>query len=139
FVYVVNGEDQTVSTRRVTLGPNTAETVAIEKGLEPGEQVVVDGADKLRQGAKVEVSSPAAREAAGAKNAGGAAAGPGGTPEEKAKRWAETNARIDRGEFGEEIKKLPEEERKQRMREMRRSREGGKAGGSSQGGQGSAQ
>lgn len=133
FVYVVNGEDQTVSTRRVSLGPNTAETVAIEKGLEPGEQVVVDGADKLRQGAKVEVSNPAVREG-GAKGAGGAAAGPGGaasSPEEKAKRWAETNARIDRGEFGEEIRKLPEEERKQRMREMRRGREDGESGNKS--------
>jgi multidrug efflux system membrane fusion protein len=29
------------------------------------------------------------------------------------------NARIDKGEFGEEIKKLPEEERKAKMRELR--------------------
>ncbi|MFZ2853635.1 MAG: MdtA/MuxA family multidrug efflux RND transporter periplasmic adaptor subunit [Rhodocyclaceae bacterium] len=122
FVYVVNGEEQTVSTRAVTLGAATAELVAIEKGLAPGEQVVVDGADKLRQGAKVEVASPAAREGGG-KAPGGPAAG--GTPDERAKRWAETNARIERGEFGEEIKKLPEEERKQRMREMRRSGAGG--------------
>jgi len=63
FVYVVNAEDKTVSTRTVTLGPNTAEVVAIEKGLEPGEQVVVDGADKLRQGSKVELSSSEARQA----------------------------------------------------------------------------
>ena len=41
------------------------------------------------------------------------------SPEERAKRWQETNARIEKGEFGEEIKKLPEEERKQRMRELR--------------------
>ena len=57
FVYVVSAEDNTVSLRPVTLGPNTADTVAIEKGLEPGEQVVTDGADKLRQGAKVELAS----------------------------------------------------------------------------------
>ena len=42
------------------------------------------------------------------------------------------NTRIDRGEFGEEIKKLPEEERKQRMREMRRQREGGATSQNSQ-------
>lgn len=65
FVYVVNGEERTVSMRSVTLGPGTAEMVAIEKGLEPGEQVVVDGADKLRQGAKVEVSTPEARQSGG--------------------------------------------------------------------------
>ena len=57
FVYVVNAEDSTVSTRSISLGPNTAEVVAIEKGLEAGEQVVVDGADKLRQGAKIELPS----------------------------------------------------------------------------------
>lgn len=58
FVYVV-GADQSVTIRPVTLGPTTADTVAIEKGLAAGEQVVTDGADKLREGAKVEVSSPA--------------------------------------------------------------------------------
>ena len=50
------------------------------------------------------------------------------SPEDRAKRWADLNARIDRGEFGEEIKKLPEDARKQRMRELRQQREasGGK-------------
>ena len=62
FVYVV-GADQSVTVRPVTLGPIYADTVAIEKGLAAGEQLVVDGADKLREGAKVEVSSPAARDA----------------------------------------------------------------------------
>ncbi len=62
FVYVV-GADQSVTVRPVTLGPIYADTVAIEKGLAVGEQVVVDGADKLREGAKVEVSSPATRDA----------------------------------------------------------------------------
>jgi len=59
-----------VSTRAVTLGPNTADTVAVEKGLEAGEMVVVDGADKLRQGAKIELPTAAAGQAenAGAKN-----------------------------------------------------------------------
>lgn len=71
FVYVVNGEDKTVSTRAVTLGPNTADMVAVEKGLEPGEQVVVDGADKLRQGAKVELSTPEARQPGGQEATGG--------------------------------------------------------------------
>ena len=38
------------------------------------------------------------------------------------------NARIDRGEFGEEMRKLPEEERKQRMRALRAQRDPGKSG-----------
>ena len=58
FVYVINDADKSVSLRPVTLGPTTADTVAIENGLAVGEQVVVDGADKLRQGAKVEVATP---------------------------------------------------------------------------------
>jgi multidrug efflux system membrane fusion protein len=52
FVYLVNA-DNTVAVRPVTLGPASGERVAIQAGLAPGERVVVDGADKLRNGAKV--------------------------------------------------------------------------------------
>jgi len=52
YVYVVN-QDQTVSVRKVTLGAGNATDISIPTGLKPGEQVVVDGADKLRDGAKV--------------------------------------------------------------------------------------
>ena len=55
FVYVVNVEDKTVSLRPVTLGPAANERVVIEKGLEASEIVVIDGADKLRNGAKIEL------------------------------------------------------------------------------------
>jgi multidrug efflux system membrane fusion protein len=134
FVYVVSAES-TVSVRKVRLGPAQGEAIAIESGLAAGETVVVDGADKLREGAKVDVT---ARDAAAAKGAatrkgGGESKVPGGvqgaSPEERARRWAEVNARIDRGEFGEEIRKLPEDGRKQAMRELRQKREaaGGKA------------
>ena len=54
FVYVVSPQ-RTVSVRPVTLGPTDGERVAIQSGLTPGDQVVVDGADKLRDGAKVAV------------------------------------------------------------------------------------
>jgi membrane fusion protein, multidrug efflux system len=52
YVYVINA-DQTVSVRKVTLGPGDATNVSIAQGLKPGETVVVDGADKLKDGAKV--------------------------------------------------------------------------------------
>jgi multidrug efflux system membrane fusion protein len=68
FVYVV-GRDQTVSVRPVTLGPVSGDIVAIEHGLAAGEQVVTDGTDKLRAGAKIEVTTPGARTTAG-KSAG---------------------------------------------------------------------
>ncbi|HJS89909.1 MAG TPA: efflux RND transporter periplasmic adaptor subunit [Steroidobacteraceae bacterium] len=52
FVYVVK-PDHTVSMRTVTTGPTDGNDIAILKGLTPGETVVTDGADQLRDGAKV--------------------------------------------------------------------------------------
>ena len=53
------------------------------------------------------------------------------SPEQRQKRWAELNKRIDAGEFGEEIKKLPEDQRRQRMMEMRRKQPAADAGNAS--------
>ncbi|MDH6232007.1 multidrug efflux system membrane fusion protein [Mesorhizobium soli] len=58
FVYLVNAND-TVSVRKVTLGVFEGERVEILAGLNPGDRVVVDGADKLREGAKVAVRQEA--------------------------------------------------------------------------------
>jgi multidrug efflux system membrane fusion protein len=55
FVYVV-GADQTVALRPVTLGPMDGDKTAVTAGLEPGEQVVVTGVDRLRNGARVVLS-----------------------------------------------------------------------------------
>ena len=52
YVYLVSS-DETVSVRQVTVGPGDATNVAITAGLKPGESVVVDGADRLKDGAKV--------------------------------------------------------------------------------------
>jgi membrane fusion protein, multidrug efflux system len=52
FVYLVNA-DNTVTVKPVTLGPSSAERIEIQSGLAPGDRVVIDGADKLRNGAKV--------------------------------------------------------------------------------------
>jgi multidrug efflux system membrane fusion protein len=57
IVYVVK-EDKTVSMRPVKLGPAEGERVAVESGVAPGEVVVTDGVDRLREGAKVEVTAP---------------------------------------------------------------------------------
>ncbi|HEU4686402.1 MAG TPA: MdtA/MuxA family multidrug efflux RND transporter periplasmic adaptor subunit [Nitrospira sp.] len=54
FVYAVK-EDRTVTVRPVTLGVTHAEETAIDSGLSPGEWVVVDGTEKLREGSKVDV------------------------------------------------------------------------------------
>ena len=54
YVYTVK-DDQTVTVTPVKLGPAQGEVTVIASGLAPGAQVVVDGADKLREGAKVEL------------------------------------------------------------------------------------
>ncbi len=54
FVYVVNG-DHTVSVRQVSLGPTDNDKVDVLAGLRPGEVVVVDGADRLKDGAAVTI------------------------------------------------------------------------------------
>jgi membrane fusion protein, multidrug efflux system len=55
--YVVK-EDKTIAVRTVTLGPVENDMVAVDGNIAPGELVVVDGIDRLREGAKVEVSAP---------------------------------------------------------------------------------
>ena len=64
FVYLVK-PDRTVAVQKVKLGPSDGQHVAITSGLQPGENVVVDGADRLRDGAKVTLASadPGAAEA----------------------------------------------------------------------------
>ncbi len=66
FVYVVKA-DSTVTVRVVKLGPTQGEAVTVESGVTSGEMVVVDGADKLREGAKVELAS---RDPAAARKGG---------------------------------------------------------------------
>jgi multidrug efflux system membrane fusion protein len=62
FVYVVKS-DSTVAVAPVKVGPVQGETTAIESGVAPGDVVVTDGTDKLREGAKVEVVTAASRTA----------------------------------------------------------------------------
>ena len=69
FVYVLKA-DKTVTVRMVTRGQATTDMVEIRAGLEAGEQVITEGADRLKEGAKVML--------AGDKPAMGGAAGAGG-------------------------------------------------------------
>ena len=66
FVYVIK-DDNTVTVRPVKTGAVDGELTAITDGLTAGEKVVADGADKLREGARVEPidrSATARREGA---------------------------------------------------------------------------
>jgi multidrug efflux system membrane fusion protein len=57
FVYLVNAND-TVSVRPVKLGVTDGDRVEIQSGLSPGDRVVIDGADKLREGARIVIRPP---------------------------------------------------------------------------------
>jgi multidrug efflux system membrane fusion protein len=70
FVYVVK-PDNTVTVRPVKVGPVDGERTSIASGLAAGERVVIDGSDRLREGAKITIPS-AASGAAGAQAASGA-------------------------------------------------------------------
>ncbi len=53
FVYVLNAAERTVAVRPVTRGQATVDKVEIKTGLKAGEQVITEGADRLKDGAKV--------------------------------------------------------------------------------------
>ncbi|MBV8535534.1 MAG: MdtA/MuxA family multidrug efflux RND transporter periplasmic adaptor subunit [Alphaproteobacteria bacterium] len=84
FVYLVK-DDGTVGVQPVKLGPIDGDNVQVLSGLKAGDRVVVDGADKLRDGAKVaahDVSKPAA----GAAPPASPASAPATAPDQQAPR-----------------------------------------------------
>ena len=54
FVYVVNSESA-AQVRKVTLGAQDGDVLAVSSGLTAGERVVIDGIDQLRDGSHVTV------------------------------------------------------------------------------------
>ena len=58
FVYLINA-DSTVSVRPVQLGVTDGDHVEVRSGLAPGDRIVIDGADKLRDGAKITIRTEA--------------------------------------------------------------------------------
>ncbi|HWD29617.1 MAG TPA: efflux RND transporter periplasmic adaptor subunit [Rhizomicrobium sp.] len=86
YVFVVQ-PDKTVAQRTVTLGPGNATQVSITQGLKPGDTVVVDGADRLRDGASVQTSAAITKPSAAA---GGTGAAGGG--DDRAARMAKMQA-----------------------------------------------
>ncbi len=87
IVYVVK-DDKTVSLRPVKMGAVENDNVAIESGVKPGELVVTDGIDRLREGAKVEVTTPFVPRQRGP----GGPAGPGGDPGKRGNRQGKVGA-----------------------------------------------
>ena len=77
FVYLVK-PDETVEIRVVELGATDGERVAVTKGLQAGDQVVIDGTDRLREGAKIRKPSAGPRASSGSPVAAAPPAGGGG-------------------------------------------------------------
>jgi multidrug efflux system membrane fusion protein len=69
YVYTV-GDDSTVSLAKIKTGPASGDNTIIEDGLKPGQRVVIDGVDKLRDGAQVKVVDRAAQAREAAASAG---------------------------------------------------------------------
>lgn len=86
FVYVLNTEDRTVALRPVTRGQATVEKVEITSGLQPGEKVITEGADRLKDGARVTLPGDKAGSKGGANGAAGADAASGEKGKWKGKR-----------------------------------------------------
>ncbi|MBV6323649.1 efflux RND transporter periplasmic adaptor subunit [Duganella violaceipulchra] len=73
FVYVLK-EDKTVTIRPVTRGQATVDKVQIASGLQVGEQVITEGGDRLKEGAKVTLPGAGKGKRDGASAADGASA-----------------------------------------------------------------
>ena len=85
YTYVVR-DDKTVTVRPVKPGPVEGALTVIEDGLKPGETVVTDGTDKLREGAKIELAQPITPAGATGRGAGK----PGADGQQQRRRPRET-------------------------------------------------
>lgn len=70
YVYALQG-DGTVALKTVAVQATEGDWSAVQADLQPGQKLVVDGADRLRDGAQVEVIDPAAAASAAAGGASG--------------------------------------------------------------------
>lgn len=61
YVFVLNAAERTVSIRPVTRGPVAGEKIVVASGLKAGEQVITEGADRLKEGSRVTLAGDAPR------------------------------------------------------------------------------
>jgi len=91
FVYVLNAAEKTVSLRPVKRGLSSLDKTQILSGVEPGEQVITEGADRLTDGAKVRLPGERGKgdKGAGDKGARGADGADGKGAGDKGARGAD--------------------------------------------------
>jgi membrane fusion protein, multidrug efflux system len=88
FVYVLNA-DSTVSRRDIVTAPSDGRRTTITSGLAAGDKVVIDGVDRLRDGAKVTVAE---------NPPGGTAQGPDGQAQGPRRSFNGAGAGTDAGD-----------------------------------------
>lgn len=118
FVYVI--ADGQVALRRVKSLATDGDSTAVQGEIKPGEQVVTDGADRLRDGGKAEViKAPAGgASAVGGRGQGRGASAAGGSGDASGRpRW------MDRvpPEMVEKLKAMSEEDRRAWIQQHRAS------------------
>ena len=96
YVFVVTPE-KTVAQRTVKTGVQDGNNIQILSGIKPGDTVVVDGADRLRDGADVEIPNPTSKITA--------PSGSGADDAARAARRAQAAAALNKA-CSEDIKKL---------------------------------
>ena len=96
FVFVVT-PDKTVAQRTVKTGVQDGNNIQVLSGIKAGDTVVVDGADRLRDGADVEIPNPTGKITA--------PSGSGADDAARAARRAQATAALDKA-CTEDIKKL---------------------------------
>jgi membrane fusion protein, multidrug efflux system len=65
YVYVLNSAERTVTLRPVKPGQATVDKIVIASGLQAGERVITEGADRLKDGASVVLPGDAPNDARG--------------------------------------------------------------------------
>ena len=68
----VVGQDNVVHVRTVQLGPQQGRDVVVKRGVAPGERVIVEGFDKVKEGQKANPQPYSPQAPAGAQGVGGA-------------------------------------------------------------------
>jgi multidrug efflux system membrane fusion protein len=86
FVYVLNAQTKTVALTNVKRGQANAERIQITEGLQGGETVITEGADRLKDGAKVTLPGDRPAGARGQAGQAGAQAGQQGQQGERRAR-----------------------------------------------------
>lgn len=101
FVYLVDDSNK-VSIQRIVTGRVDGSVTAVREGLQAGQRVVVEGMDRLREGATVDVVSVDGKEVAAAAKPGAGGRGPrgGGASRAEGSTPAEGAARGEGGARG---------------------------------------